>query len=183
VVGAGPIGLALVAVLRLKGARSITVSDLHERPLLLARSLSATETVDPRRPAADQPELFDVSFECSGSAAGLAFALEETRPAGDVIMVGNQRVGDTPFAAARAISKELRVSGSYRFDREFDDVIAAIATGLLDLTPIVTDVFDYRRFERAFEVAADPVRSSKVLLSFDTEATTQVDHATPTTDH
>jgi threonine dehydrogenase-like Zn-dependent dehydrogenase len=91
--------------------------------------------------------------------------VDVTRGGGEVVMVGNQRVGDVPFPAARAISKELRISGSYRFQDEFDDVVHALATGELDLSPIITHIIDWRDFGRAFEVASLPEQSSKVLLA------------------
>lgn len=166
VIGAGPIGLAVVAVLRLRGAGQIVVSDLHAQPLKTAHRMGAHRTISPGTPDREEPDAdFDVTFECSGTAAGLSFAVDATRGGGDLVMVGNQRVGDIPFPASRAITKELRVSGSYRFLDEFDDVVNALATGELDLTPIISHIIDWSDFTRAFELAALPGQSSKVLLA------------------
>lgn len=178
VVGAGPIGLAIVAVLRLRGAGQLVVSDLHAQPLETARCMGADRTISPGAPDREEQDVdFDVTFECSGTAAGLSFAVDATRGGGDVVMVGNQRVGDVPFPAARVISKELRVSGSYRFLDEFDEVVNALATGELDLTPIISHIIDWRDFTRAFELAALPGQSSKVLLAIG-----PVDGSVPTKD-
>jgi L-idonate 5-dehydrogenase len=166
VIGAGPIGLAIVAVLRLRGAGEIVVSDLFPRPLDTARRMGADRTTSPGDPGGAQLNVeFDVTFECSGTPAGLSQAVDATRGGGDVVMVGNQRVGDVPFPAARAISKELRISGSWRFQNEFDEVVSALATGELDLTPIITHIIDWRDYTRAFELASLPAESSKVLLA------------------
>lgn len=166
VVGAGPIGLALVAVLRLFAPARITVVDLYERPLTVARSLGADVTISAGNAQLIDAETVDVTFECSGSAAGMEQAVTTTRGGGEIILVGNQKSRLVPFAAAAAISSELTVRGSYRFDQEFDEVIAAIATGYLDLSTIVTASFDVSEFQTAFELAANPEKSSKVLLSF-----------------
>lgn len=166
VVGAGPIGLAVVAILRLRGAAHIAVSDLHPRPLETALRLGADDAMlSGAIPDSKTESGYDAAFECSGSAPGLAQAMEKTRGGGRVVMVGNQGVDDIPFSAARAISKELQVNGSYRFDGEFDEVISAISSGALDLTPIVSGVFDWHDFLDAFESAADASASSKVLLA------------------
>jgi L-iditol 2-dehydrogenase/L-idonate 5-dehydrogenase len=166
VIGAGPIGLALVAVLRLFTPSHITVVDLHERPLAIARSLGADTTVSAGSAHLIDPDTVDVTFECSGSAAGMEQAITTTRGGGEVVLVGNQNSGLIPFPAATTISSELSVKGSYRFNQEFDDVIAAIATGRLDLSAIVTATFEITEFESAFELAANSEESSKVLLSF-----------------
>ncbi|GAA5201617.1 hypothetical protein GCM10023346_46370 [Arthrobacter gyeryongensis] len=166
VIGAGPIGLAIVAVLRLRGAGEIVVSDLFPRPLDTARRLGADRTTSPGEPGGEETNVdFDTTFECSGTPAGLSQAVEATRGGGDVVMVGNQRVGDVPFPAARAISKELRISGSWRFQNEFDEVVQALASGQLDLTPIITHIIDWSDYNRAFELASRPSESSKVLLA------------------
>jgi len=113
VVGAGPIGLTVVAILRLRGARRIVVSDLHALPVQIALRMGADDAVDPFVDGLGGQEEFDVTFECSGTAAGLAAAVGLTGGGVQVVMVGNQRAGDVPFPAARVISKELRLGGSY----------------------------------------------------------------------
>lgn len=166
VIGAGPIGLAIVAVLKLRGAGEIVVSDLYPRPLDTARRLGADRTTSPGVPDIDGLNIdFDATFECSGTPVGLSQSVEATRGGGDVVMVGNQKVGDVPFPAARAISKELRISGSWRFQNEFDEVVQALASGELDLTPIITHIIDWTDYTRAFELASSPAESSKVLLA------------------
>jgi L-idonate 5-dehydrogenase len=166
VIGAGPIGLILVAILRLRGVRHITVSDIETRPLETALQLGANEIiqvgVDESTKQSSAP---DVVFECSGSVVGLGQAIRQVRPGGDVVLIGNQRVGDVEFPAALAISKELRIAASFRCNDEFDEVIAALSSGVLDLAPVVSDVVDWKNFDHAFALAADSRNSSKVLLA------------------
>ncbi|GAA1947655.1 hypothetical protein GCM10009717_12500 [Agromyces allii] len=97
---------------------------------------------------------------------GLASAIEAARRGGTVVLLGLQRAGDVPAAVATAITRELTIVGSFRFADEFDDVIAALADGSLDVSGIVTHVLPADRAIEAFGVAADASVSSKVLLDF-----------------
>lgn len=81
-------------------------------------------------------------------------------------MVGLLLAGDQPVPIALAITRELRLVGSFRFNAEIDDVIPAIADGSLAIAPIVTHVFPVTETLAAFAVAADASVSGKVLLAF-----------------
>ena len=84
-------------------------------------------------------------------------------------MLGLQRTGDIAAPMATAITRELTLSGSFRFCDEIDDVIRAMADGELDVDGIVAHGFPVSHALRAFEVAGDAAASSKVLLRFDVE--------------
>lgn len=166
VIGAGPIGALIVAVLARAGAAEIIVSDLAEAPLAIAARLGATRTLRAPSIAAIEAVHADVVFEASGSVPGLENALRATRRGGTVVMVGLQRTGLIEVPMSLAITKELTLHGSFRFNDEIDSVLDAMGDGSLDVDPVVTHVFDVRDAQRAFEVASDPARSMKVLLRF-----------------
>ena len=65
-----------------------------------------------------------------------------------------------------AITREIDLIGSFRFNTEMDDVIQALADGSLDVAPVVTAEYPVRDALDAFALAADASRSSKVLLTF-----------------
>jgi L-iditol 2-dehydrogenase/L-idonate 5-dehydrogenase len=167
VVGAGPIGALVVAVLRRAGAAEITAVDLHQAPLDRARALGATRTLlagDTAALARVQP---DVSVESSGSPQGLASAIEHTARGGRVVMVGLLPPGPQPVPVATAIARELELVGSFRFHDELDAVLAALADGSLAVEPVITHEYPLRDALTALAVAADPTRSGQVLLTFD----------------
>ena len=56
--------------------------------------------------------------------------------------------------------------GSFRFNDEVDEVIAALSDGTLQADPVITHVFAVEDALEAFEVARDASVSSKVLLRF-----------------
>lgn len=161
VTGAGPIGLLVVAALRQAGAREVVVSDLHETPLTLATQVGATHTVPAG--AADWPDEIDVAIEASGTAGGLRTCLERVRRGGTVVQVGSLPGGDTAFAGNVLMTRELTLTGAFRFDHEFDTAIEWLAGGL-PVDPIVTHTFPLAEARAAFDLAGDRTSASKVLL-------------------
>lgn len=166
VVGAGPIGALIVAVLKRSGAAEITAVDVHDFPLANARSVGATRTL-----RADEAERIasaqaDVVLESSGSPRGLASAIRATARGGRVVMVGLLPTGEQPVLVSLAITRELELVGAFRFNDEIDEVLAALGDGSLYVDPVVTHEYPVQDALEAFAVAGDPATSSKVLLRF-----------------
>jgi L-idonate 5-dehydrogenase len=166
VVGAGPIGALVVAVLKRAGAAEITAVDMHPLPLDIARQLGATRTL-----VADQADEIaavqaDIVVESSGSHRGLASAIRGAARGARVVMVGLLPSGDQPVLISLAITRELELVGAFRFNDEIDEVIAALADGSLYVGPIVTHEFPVADALAAFAIARDSAASSKVLLQF-----------------
>ena len=166
VIGAGPIGALIVAVLRRAGAAEIVAVDLHELPLANARRLGATRTLHAGEADAIAAVQADVTLESSGSAAGLGSAIRGTARGGRVVMVGLLPTGDQPVPISLAISRELELVGAFRFNDEIDEVIAALADGSLVVDPVITHEFGVEDTLAAFATARDASVSSKVLLRF-----------------
>jgi L-idonate 5-dehydrogenase len=166
VVGAGPIGALIVAVLARAGAAEIVAVDIEEYALDIARRAGAHRTLH----AGDADEIAaveaDLTFECSGNHRGLASAIRGTARGGRLVMVGLLPTGDQPVPISLAITRELELIGSFRFNDEIDDVVAALADGSLNVSAIVTAEFPAADALEAFAVAADASRSSKVMLAF-----------------
>ena len=85
---------------------------------------------------------------------------------GTVVMVGLLPTGMQPVPISLAITRELQLLGSFRFNDEIDEVITALADGSLHIEPVITHEFPLADSLRAFEVAKDSTSSGKVLLSF-----------------
>ncbi|WP_243073568.1 zinc-binding dehydrogenase [Microbacterium sp. SS28] len=166
VIGSGPIGLLVAAVARHHGAGEVIATDLEELPRSIAVSLGA-RTLDARDDEAIGALHADVVVESSGTAPGLAAAIAAAGRGGTVVMLGLQRHGAVDAPLATAITRELTLTGSFRFAGEFDPVIAALADGTLVVDGIVTEVVPVARAVEAFAIAGDASASSKVLLAFD----------------
>ncbi|GAB2463449.1 L-idonate 5-dehydrogenase [Xylanimonas ulmi] len=162
--GAGPIGLLAAGAAHASGAASVTVSDLHAAPLEIARRLGAADVV--RVGAQEAPaEAFDVVLECAGAPAAVDAAIRATRRGGVVVLLGMLPGDARPYTLVDVVTREIDVRGSFRFDHELDDAVAMLATTPA-LGHVVTDVFGPRDALAAFDRAADPRTSSKVVIEF-----------------
>jgi L-idonate 5-dehydrogenase len=170
IAGSGPIGVLLAAAARLAGAARVCVTDLFDEPLAVARAMGASETVNVRtqpdrlREFAAGRGTFHAAFEASGHPAGLASALTVTAPGGTIVQVGMLPHGDSPAPLNQLVAKELRLVGTFRFDREYAAAVEALASGRLDVAPLLTHEFTFAEAVRAFETAADKRRAMKVSL-------------------
>lgn len=165
VIGAGPIGQLVVAAARAHGAAEVIATDLHALPQSIAASHGA-QVVDARAAEVIAGLNADVVVESSGTVPGLAAAVSAAARGGTVVLLGLQRSGNIEVPMATAITRELTLKGSFRFAGEFDDVLAALADGSLDVSGVVTHVLGVDQALEAFDVAADAAVSSKVLLKF-----------------
>jgi L-iditol 2-dehydrogenase/L-idonate 5-dehydrogenase len=166
VIGRGPIGALAVAVLKRAGARRVVAVDMHPKPLEIARAVGADEVLKADESDAIAAVEADVVIESSGSHHGLASANKGAVRGGNVVMVGLLPSGPQPVLISLAITRELELLGSFRFNGEIDEVIAALADGTLFVDPVVTHDFPLERGLEAFEVARNSAESGKVLLDF-----------------
>lgn len=169
VTGAGPIGALCVLVARHAGAREVVVTDLADAPLAIARRIGADLALNTRADPAALDRFgadkgwFDVVFECSGAGPALAAAVAAARPGAVIVQVGLG--GDVTLAANTLVAKELQLRGTFRFDREFEWAVGFIASGAIQVAPLLTEVVPLDDAVRAFELAGDRTRAMKVQLA------------------
>jgi L-iditol 2-dehydrogenase/L-idonate 5-dehydrogenase len=168
VIGSGPIGALAVAVLKRAGAARIVAVDMHEKPLEIATAVGADEVLAASDAEAIAAVEADVVIESSGNHHGLASAIQGAARGGTVVMVGLLPTGPQPVLISLAITRELELRGSFRFNDEIDGVIAALADGTLHIEPVITHEFPVSQALEAFGVARNSAESGKVLLSFGT---------------
>jgi L-iditol 2-dehydrogenase len=111
VLGAGPIGLVIIALAREAGARAIVATDRLQHRLDAARGFGATtavtaEDVDAVRGAFGDRRP-DVVFEVAGEQAAVDDAVELAAPGGTVVLVGIPSEDRTGFSASTARRKGL----------------------------------------------------------------------------
>lgn len=172
VAGCGPIGALTVIAARLAGAGRITVTDLAERPLAVARLVGADETFNVgREPGALErfkagKGHFDVAFEASGSAAALADCVAATRAAGRIVQIGMMAPGDIGVPVNRIMAKELELVGTFRFHEEFAWAVRCLVEGAVDVEPILSASFHVSNLDAAFRAARDRAANMKVQIHF-----------------
>lgn len=168
--GAGPIGLLTMLAARRAGISEITVVDIAAAPLAFASRLGANHIVDVsggddglKAQAATSP--FDVAFEVSGTAAGLAGAIGIIRRGGIVVQIGNLPGGQIPVPANAVMAKEIDLRGSFRFGSEFMTAVELISDGSVDVLALVTAERPLSGAPDAVRLALDRSQSVKVVLT------------------
>src|SRR6478609_4779291 len=139
-------------------------------PLAFATKLGASHVVDIsggeealKAQAAASP--FDLAFEVSGTAAGLASAIGAVRRGGVVVQVGNLPGGQIPVPANAVMAKEIDLRGSFRFGNEFFTAVELIADGSVDVLSLVTAQRPLSVAPDAVRLALDRSQSVKVVLT------------------
>lgn len=174
ITGAGPIGALCVLVARMAGAAQVVVTDVADAPLAIARDIGADRVInvltDPGALdgfAANKGH-FDVLFEASGNQAALASALACLRPGAVIVQLGLG--GDMTLPINLLVTKELQLRGTFRFYQEFAQAVNLMASGRLDVRPLITATLPFDRAVEAFDLASDRNKSMKVQLDFTKES-------------
>jgi len=165
VTGAGTIGCLTVMAARLAGARSITVSDILERPLAKAREVGADVTLRADREgdklAAPQ---FDVCYEVSGSFAALKSCVAAVKKGGVVVQAGTLPHEPLPFTVNEIMAKEIDLRGVFRWGIEFDWAVDYLSSRRVDVRPLLSGQYPLKDAVAAFAAAADKTRNTKVQV-------------------
>ena len=170
VTGQGPIGVLAVAAARAAGAAEIVATDLVDEALAVSRRMGADRAVNVATEsdalAGDRADKgrFDVLLEASGNEAAIRGALEAVRPGGVMVQIGLG--GEATLPLNTIVAKELELRGTFRFHEEFRWAVDCIATGRIDVAPLLTEIVPLAEADRAFELAIDRRRAMKVQLAF-----------------
>jgi hypothetical protein len=98
------------------------------------------------------PEI-DIVFEATGSPRAAAMVFEPLAPGGCVVMIGGQP-DPISYDAGAAMVREARVENIFRYAHVFPRCVAMLASGAIDVKPLITRTFDFDESVRAFEIAA-----------------------------
>jgi len=170
VIGAGPVGLACVAELRMKGIGPIVVADYSAKRRQLAELLGADVVVDPRvEPVIAAWRRIDgakplVIFEAVGVPGMIDQAMRMAPRHSRVLVVGVCMQADNIFPMV-GIGKELGVQFALGYEpHEFLGALHAIAEGKVDLAPWLTGTVPIDGVPQAFADLANPEQHAKILV-------------------
>ena len=168
--GSGTIGCMVLLAAKLDGAEQITMVDVLEEPLAIARKVGADQTLCVKPSAAPSPELlneFDVAFEVSGAASALGNCIELVRRGGTIVQVGTLPVAGINLFANQIMVKELDIRGSMRFGNVFSRAVRLLESQRLNVQPILTGRFPIAEAAKALQLAFDKTVSMKVQIVTD----------------
>lgn len=161
VTGAGPIGMMVALAALAGGCARVIVSDLAAPKLAIIGAYAGIETVnvaerDLGAYVRESTEGWgaDVVFEASGAAPVIAGLPALARPGGALVLVG-MPVAPVPVDIVALQAKELRVETVFRYANVYDRAIALIASGKIDLKPLITETFAFADSIAAFERAVE----------------------------
>ncbi|SFQ73979.1 NAD(P)-dependent alcohol dehydrogenase [Donghicola eburneus] len=172
VMGAGPIGLVTALSALAAGCARVFVTDLAEKKLEIAASLSpaitpvhaGTDDLTAIVMAATENWGADIVFEATGASKAAAGVFQPLAPGGCVVFIGGQ-ADPIAYDAGAAMVREARVENIFRYAHVFPRCVGMLASGAIDVKPLITRKFDFNDSVRAFEIAASaPVADVKMQI-------------------
>ena len=170
VLGLGPVGLACVAALRLRGIGPIVAADFSATRRALAERLGADVVVDPRKTTAIEAwRGIDgirplVIFEAVGVPGMIEQAMIMAPKDARIVVVGVCMQADT-IHPLLGIGGELSIQFVLAYEPdEFASALGAIAAERVDPSPWITGTVDVAGVPQAFTELADPEAHAKILV-------------------
>jgi L-iditol 2-dehydrogenase len=145
VIGAGMIGLLILQSLRASGCSQVFVADLDESRLKMAKELGATEILNSNTDLAAQVMKLtegtgvDAVLEAVGRTETITAAIDCVRKGGTVTLVGNISP-EVTLPLQKVVSRQIRLQGSCASAGEYPQAIQLLASGAIQVKPLITAV-------------------------------------------
>ena len=188
VIGCGPVGLAVIAALKLSGMHPIVAADFSPRRRELARQMGADLVVDPKEkspyeswrqmatysdpskapmlpPWMPGPAVRPaVIFECVG-LPGVIDSIMLASPGNARIVVVGVCMDRDQIEPLTGISKELNIQFVLGYSpEEFAVTLSHLAEGRINGDPLITGKVGVEGVAKAFEDLASPETHAKILV-------------------
>jgi len=177
IIGAGPIGLLLLQLAKIGGPKRVTVTDLRERRLALAKQLGADAAIRAHKDVSLTPpspggrgdeEGYDVVIDASGSVGAIAQTVELARPGGKLLWFGVAPRGRTfPIEPFEIFRKGLSIHGAFTSLGNSVEAVELLRSGRVRTEPLVSHRLPIGAFARAAELVESAPDVLKVILNPD----------------
>ena len=183
IIGAGPIGLCAVAMLRHRGVKDIAILDREQSRLDRAKALGADAAIkvsgdgdmtEGLAKAHGEHDRFgmrnvgtDVFIDAAGAAPALSEAMNIAKYKSRFAIIALYKKPAT-LDLFKMMANEIMMVGSIADSRhaEFAEALEMIAEGKIDLSPMISHRVAFTQFFDAVAIASDPAKSAKVMLTF-----------------
>ncbi|KAJ7867761.1 chaperonin 10-like protein [Mycena olivaceomarginata] len=177
VFGVGAIGLLACSVARSMGATRVVAIDINQARLDFAKTNGfaddtfclpltdkakttdeqlrrAKESIQSALQKFDEPDGFDVVFECTGAEPCIQMSIHAAISGGKVMLIGmGSRNVMLPLSAAAL--REVDIQGSFRYANTYPAALALLASGKLrNVDALVTHRFSLAQTAQAFNLLA-----------------------------
>ena len=160
VIGSGTIGIMVALAALAGGCARVIVTDLMQEKLDIVGRYKGVTTVNGREKklAEEVAKLTDnwgadIVFEASGSPKAYDGIFDLVRPGGCLVLVG-MPIDPVPFDVVAACVKEARIETIFRYANVHARAIELIASGKVDLKPLISGTFPFEESIAAVERAA-----------------------------
>jgi L-iditol 2-dehydrogenase len=156
VLGAGMIGLLTLQALRVAGCAPVFVADVNSSRLKLAASLGANALLATGADLVSQIAALtdgrgvDLAVEAVGVDETVRTAIDCVRKGGSVTLVGNVSP-EVTLPLQRVVTRQIRLQGSCASAGEYPRAIEYVASGKIQVKPLITAVAPLEEGPRWFE--------------------------------
>ncbi len=157
VLGAGMIGLLTLQALRVAGCSRVFVADVDPSRLKLATDLGASAALLARGTEliSQMSDLthgrgVDVAWEAVGLNETVQTAIDCVRKGGAVTLVGNIE-SEVKLPLQKVVTRQIRLQGSCASAGEFPQAIELVASGRIQVKPLITVIAPLEDGPRWFE--------------------------------
>jgi L-iditol 2-dehydrogenase len=173
ILGAGPIGLITLITARAYGLAEIFIVDMADSRLQAAKDLGVQAVIDAgNENVVDR--ILDLTkgkgtkyvIDTTGSSHACASAPEIAEIGGKIALIGWPEKSAFEYPIEKVIEKELDIVGINRYANTFPKVISMMASGQLDLSPVISHRFSFSEVCEAFAYASENKLSTlKVVIN------------------
>ncbi|KAJ7635029.1 chaperonin 10-like protein [Roridomyces roridus] len=180
VLGVGAIGLLACSVAKSMGASRVVAIDINQARLDFARTAGFAEStfcLPPGGPADkgrtseeqlrrakenalaalekfDEPDGFDVVFECTGAEPCIQMSIHAAATGGKVMLIG-MGARNVLLPLSNAATREVDVLGSFRYANTYPAALSLLSSGALEnVDALVTHRYKLSQADKAFELLA-----------------------------
>jgi L-idonate 5-dehydrogenase len=170
VTGGGPIGLLTAIAARAYGATTIALSDPVAERRQMAIRAGADRALDPTDASFQEQVVtltgdgFDLLFEASGAPSAIKQAFEGVRRGGTLVQIGVFSPPEIPLPINQLMVRELQFVGSFRYGNVWEEAIRLVASGRVNLRPLISQVLPLRQATKALALACAKAGVVKVQL-------------------
>lgn len=172
VIGAGPIGNLVAQSAKAMGADAVLVTDISDIRLDKARECGADYTVNTKEKDFGEAleECFgtdkaDVIYDCAGNDISMGQAIKYARKGSTIILVAVfGKMANVDLAVLNDHELDLNTTMMYR-NEDYIEAIDLVNKGKIDLKPLISRVFAFKDYLKAYEyIDANKESTMKVLI-------------------
>ncbi len=163
VVGAGTIGILTALSALAAGCSQVIISDVDQSKLDIAAQYDGLIPVNVSREnlletvlEKTQSQGVNSVFEASGNSRAFENITDYLCPNGCLVLIG-MPLEKISFDVVAIQSKEIRIEAVFRYANIFDRAVSLIASGKIDVKPLISKVYEFDDSIKAYERAVASV--------------------------